>query len=69
MREEADGKPPESSGDCPVVCPQGSGKSKEGAGGGTAQVLGLGVEGTCPCGASAEASPLQPERPGEPGPP
>lgn len=67
--EEADGEPPESGGDCPVVSPQGSGKSKEGAGGRTAQVLGLGVEGNCPCGAPAEASPLQPERPGEPGPP
>lgn len=47
-REEADGEPPESGGDCPVVSPQGSGKSKEGAGGGTAQVLGLEMEETAP---------------------
>ena len=46
-----------------------SGKSKEGARGGTAKVLGLGVQATCPCGAPAEASPLHPERLGEPSPP
>ena len=67
--DEADVEPPESGGDCPVLSPQGSGKSMEGAGGGTAQVLGLGVEGTCPCGTPAEVSPLQPESPGKPGPP
>ena len=45
---EADVEPPESGGDCPVLSPQGSGKSMEGAGGGTAKVLGLGMEGNCP---------------------
>ena len=68
-REEADVEPPESGGDCPVLSPQGSGKSKEGARGGTTKVLGLGVQATCPCSAPAEASPLHPERLGEPGPP
>ena len=68
-REEADVEPPESGGDCPVLSPQGSGKSKEGARGGTTKVLGLGVQATCPCGAPAEASPLHPERLGELGPP
>ena len=68
-REEADVEPPKSGGDCPVLSPQGSGKSKEGARGGTAKVLGLGVQATCPCGAPAEASPLHPERLGEPSPP
>lgn len=66
--DEADVEPLASCGDCPMLSPQGSGKSQEGTGGGTAEVLSLGVEGNCPCGTPAEASPLQPERPGVPGP-
>lgn len=67
--EEADVEPPESGGDCPMLSPKGSGKSKEGAGGGISKVLGLGMEGICPCSAPDEASPLHPERLDEPSPP